>query len=402
MRVLLTATLMSGNQEELWKYICELKIGLEEKGHEVDVLALSTRGNKYNIFNWERIYKKYEVKTPASLTPSNLTNESSSSIAELLKEIEIVRSILEWEAEYLGLEKYDLIHAQDIISVRAVSNIKPKQTPLIATLHEECLFPGMIKKVFPDNWKKSVAEEYFGMAACDQVIVTSYSFQDVLVNEFKVPGNHLKVIPSCLKAKRFFDEIETVDPIEVSEEMKVIACVVPMDKSGGHQYVLDALAKLQQERTDWVCWIIGDGPEKHHLEWQANDLQMTKNVFFAGDRKDIAALLKRADICVLPSVQEKSPPFLLEMLMAGKPVIASEVGGIQEMIKDGVTGLLTLPGESEQLYQGIKKLFEDLSLKNEIASNAKAKGFILYLWALNRMIDDTLSVYKDLLSSRSC
>jgi glycosyltransferase involved in cell wall biosynthesis len=198
--------------------------------------------------------------------------------------------------------------------------------------------------------------------------------------------------------ERFLKEMESADEFVSPLDKKIIACVARLHKLKGHHHLLEALARLKNERTDWVCWIIGAGSLQKDLERQSQDLQLEEHVMFLGARNDVAALLKKVDICTLPSLQENCPYSVMEAQVAGKPIVASAVGGITEMVQHEITGLLSPPGQEEPLYLNLKRVMEEETLRHQIADNAKEWG--QKQWSLEMMMKRTLAVYEKALQKK--
>ncbi|MBC8080271.1 MAG: glycosyltransferase, partial [Gorillibacterium sp.] len=116
-------------------YISQLKLGLERLGHNVDVLCRFPDGSGYKILNQEREIPR-SVITPL-VVPHMETyfRHRLPGIDPLIQEAEIERYCFEVGAAYLGVDSYDLIHAQDVISARAISRIKHPRTTLVTTIH---------------------------------------------------------------------------------------------------------------------------------------------------------------------------------------------------------------------------------------------------------------------------
>ncbi|MNN66982.1 N,N'-diacetylbacillosaminyl-diphospho-undecaprenol alpha-1,3-N-acetylgalactosaminyltransferase [compost metagenome] len=110
-----------------------------------------------------------------------------------------------------------------------------------------------------------------------------------------------------------------------------------------------------------------------------------------GDRKDVPAILRESDVMVLPSLQDNLPFSIMEAQLSGTPIIASNAGGIPEMIQDELTGLLFDVGNEEQLAQQLTKLMNDSALRSGIAH--KAAEWAKIHWSSNTLLERTLAVY---------
>lgn len=118
--------------------------------------------------------------------------------------------------------------------------------------------------------------------------------------------------------------------------------------------------------------LAGDGPERTRLEALARDLGLTRRVRFAGPlpRQDVLALYRGADAALLSSAWENFPHSVVEALAVGTPVISTEVGGVAEVVEDGVNGLLVPRGDVEQLARAIERVTSDPELRDRLAAAA--------------------------------
>jgi glycosyltransferase involved in cell wall biosynthesis len=119
--------------------------------------------------------------------------------------------------------------------------------------------------------------------------------------------------------------------------------------------------------------IVGDGPDRPTLEAQAGALGVAGRVSFLGHRRDVPALLQCCDLFVLPSLFEGLPLAVLEAMAAGKPVVASRIGGTDEAVLDGVTGLLVPASDPAALAEAIRTVLADSSLAGRLGAAGRAR-----------------------------
>jgi len=155
--------------------------------------------------------------------------------------------------------------------------------------------------------------------------------------------------------------------LNVAVDRPLVVCCCRADAVKGVAHLLRAfdaaLKKLPRTVMRPVLVYIGDGPERQQLEEIRDGLDSRDDISFLGYRADASGLLGEANICVVPSVwQEAFPLGVLEAMAAGKPVIGSSVGGIPEMIDDGVTGLLVPPADEHALADALGRLLTDPAL----------------------------------------
>ncbi|MFJ5760218.1 glycosyltransferase family 4 protein [Neobacillus sp. NPDC093182] len=387
-------------------YIDQLKQGLERKGHEVDILAKHPSLNRYYLVNTNKFVEINNIQKVVS----RVISHSFSKRDSFYKSNEMNYYCFELAASYLNLENYDLIHTQDIFSTRLLSRVKPKKTPLVASIHgciaTEYLFqkrnPSIKKQAINNRndmeWSYIHWQEYIGAASSDITIVATKWLKDLLINDFGVEDNQLTIIPYALDINQFTKSMEETPPVLAPPGKTVIVCPARLAFIKGHNTLLDAFAKLKKQRTDWVCWLVGDGNLQTELVTKARKLNLLQNVRFLGAQKNVPAILKQADICVLSSLQESFPYAVMEAHIAGVPVVATDAGGLPEAVAHGHTGFISPIGNSEILYQNIKNLLDNTELRNTMASNAQIRGRVK--WDLETMISKTLAIYEKVLKRK--
>ena len=151
-----------------------------------------------------------------------------------------------------------------------------------------------------------------------------------------------------------------------------ILCVGRLSPEKGHLVLLDALAGLRDKGVDFRCTLVGDGPMRAMIETRADQLGLTELLTFTGslDPDRVAELYPLADIVVLASFSEGVPVVLMEAMAHGRPVVATRVGGVPELVKDGHSGLIVPPGDTVALAGALRRILED----PELAANAGHAG----------------------------
>lgn len=156
-----------------------------------------------------------------------------------------------------------------------------------------------------------------------------------------------------------------------SRSVVKIACIARFDPIKGHSYLIKGFYQLISEGwTNIELNLIGDGPEASSLKKLVKDLNIEDRVVFAGFQTNVIPYLKECDIFVLPSLNEAMPITLLEIMAAGKPVIATKVGDIPNIIADRENGMLVNPGSEQDIYVALKGLIENPDLRRKIGLQA--------------------------------
>ncbi|SFG28070.1 glycosyltransferase family 4 protein [Sporolactobacillus nakayamae] len=388
----------------VWQYMTQLKKKLESYGHEVDLLGYDQSNLNVTVFNKGLVLSREKV-TP--LIDAHFTQENYPAMYAnfLVKWTEMQRYVYELSASYFGVKDYDIIHTQDVLSTVAMSRIKDPNTPLIATLHGSVAHEirhqlETVHKSETDYLARTYYDEleHDGAVSADTTIVCNQWLQTMLTNEFHVPKEQLKVLHYGFDTETFIQKLHQKATLEAPKGKKVIIYTGRLVELKGVNYLIDAFAKLKQIRNDWVGWIVGTGEKESELKSQALSLGLGDSVRFLGKREDVPSLLSQADILVLPTLIENQPLSVIEAQIAGKAVIASNVGGILEMIQHGVTGMLTPQKNADVLFGTINQLLSDDQLRKNLGINARKWG--LTHWSIDRGTQDLLNIYLQAISAK--
>lgn len=141
-----------------------------------------------------------------------------------------------------------------------------------------------------------------------------------------------------------------------------------------HLLLIEAFALAVKEYPMMQLWLVGDGPLRPDIEKLTKEKGLEGKVLFLGLRDDIPKLLSNSDIFLLPSAWEGVPLTVLEAMAAGKPVIATAVGGVPELVKDGETGILVPPGDPQALVQAILPLVKDPMLRERMGKEGQRRA----------------------------
>ncbi|MFA5392088.1 MAG: glycosyltransferase [Candidatus Paceibacterota bacterium] len=219
----------------------------------------------------------------------------------------------------------------------------------------------------------------------NKIIAISDEVKIFLIEYFKVSASKIEVIYNAIDFEKFLCFQKSDNDWE-----PVFGIVARLNKIKGHIYILEALKKIKNEGVKLPAFIfVGDGPERKNLEIFAEENDLT-NIKFVGETLEIGEYLKQMDVFVLPSLSEGLGVSLIEALVAKKLIIASNIGGIKELIKHNKTGILVEPANSDDLYKAIKWVLEN---KNEALKLRTAS----FEWInKNRHLFDTRDVSKNI------
>jgi glycosyltransferase involved in cell wall biosynthesis len=174
----------------------------------------------------------------------------------------------------------------------------------------------------------------------------------------------------------------------------IVLTLARLDKQKGHCYLLEAATLV----PDAVFILAGEGPERPALEAQARTLGLQQRVQFLGYRQDISDLLNMCDLFVLPSLFEGFPLSVLEAMAAGKPVVATAIGGTDEAVIHGETGLLVPPADPAALAQAIRTILSTPGFGKRLGAAGRAR--VRKEFSAEGMVQRVTQIYDEILSSR--
>jgi glycosyltransferase involved in cell wall biosynthesis len=205
----------------------------------------------------------------------------------------------------------------------------------------------------------------------DRYLAVSESVRRYLVHDLHWPPAKIEVVPNSVRANPAVVTPTTASTVrhQIVGRQATPLVLVParLHEQKGHRYLFPALAEVPEAHVA----LAGEGPERHALEMLAHELGIESRVSFLGHRDDMPELLAAADLVVLPSLYEGLPISLLEAMAAAKPVIATRIGGTDELVTSGYDGLLVEPRDSHALAQAMKTLLSDPERARQMASSAQ-------------------------------
>jgi N-acetyl-alpha-D-glucosaminyl L-malate synthase BshA len=160
----------------------------------------------------------------------------------------------------------------------------------------------------------------------------------------------------------------------------------------------DIIKAFISNEIDCKLVLIGDGPEHPEVEELTRTLGISENVEFLGNVKRVQEIVGRADLFLLPSEDESFGLAALEAMSCGVPVVATNVGGLKELISHGVDGYLTEVGDPEALANYSLEILQNPELQEELGSNARAK--VLKTYTPDKIVPQYEDLYKEILQEK--
>lgn len=174
-----------------------------------------------------------------------------------------------------------------------------------------------------------------------------------------IGGGKVHVIPNGVDLPRFATAAPTLRQQLPFAADRVIGCVTRLVPAKGGQFLIEAAATVLEQCPGVGFVFAGAGPARAEWEALAARLGVQDRVYFAGERRDMPEVYASFDVLVLPSLEEAMPMCLLEGLAAAKPVVATRVGAIPDVVIPGETGLLVEPGDAQGLAGALLQLLRD-------------------------------------------
>jgi glycosyltransferase involved in cell wall biosynthesis len=268
---------------------------------------------------------------------------------------------------YLRAQKPDLIHTQ-LEFADILGNIAAKLLgiPCVSTLHT--LDNPEEGKAHWRNIFKWTVLRYF----CSRIIAVSESTRQHHLRFGKLETNKIITIYNGIVLSAFgeLDSNEIREgrlSINLDPDSTVLVTVAVLRELKGIQYMIEAMELLVKHTPDLRYLIVGDGKYGDNLKDLARRKGLEKHILFAGQRSDIRMMLGISDVFVLPTLTEALPTVLMEAMAAKKAIVASEVGGVPEMVTDKVNGLLVPPADPSALATACITLMEDKALRERLA-----------------------------------
>jgi glycosyltransferase involved in cell wall biosynthesis len=163
--------------------------------------------------------------------------------------------------------------------------------------------------------------------------------------------------------------------------------------------LLTMLAGLRERGIDALLVLVGDGDDRERLEQGAHDLGLARSCLFVGYQEDVAPWYAICDAVVLTSASEGTPVTIIEALAAGRPVVATKVGGVPDVVEEGETGFLVRPRDTHALAERLEILARDP--ERRVAMGTAGRERVIERYAVERLVDDIDLLYRDLLAVRS-
>ena len=238
---------------------------------------------------------------------------------------------------------------------------------------------------------------------CQKMIFISQPLLDWGLKEHIVPREKTVKIYSGIRLEHFHpvdrDEKNRIrEKWKLRPEEAVIGIVSKLWEGKGHATLIEAVKELTKDIKDVRLVIVGEGYLQDELVKQVARLGLGDRVLFTGFQMDVSEIIATFDVAVLPSFFEGMGRVILEAMAMAKPVVASRVGGIPDLVEDGRNGFLVQPGDAKALAAAIKRLLIDKELAGEMGS--RGRKMVDEKFSSDIMVRSIDEVYRHLLTRK--
>ena len=214
--------------------------------------------------------------------------------------------------------------------------------------------------------------------------------QDHLRLRIGRPGQFV-TIPSGVD----LDTVRAASPVSLVSGRPVIGAVARLVPVKGLQYLIDAAPEILRRCPDARFLLVGDGEMRPALEAQADALGLSDRIVFTGFREDIPALIAGMDVFVLPSINEGMGRVLVMAMVLGKPIVATRVGGVAELLGDGEAGLLVPPRDPAALAEATTTLLRDATRASALAEAGRRRAS---RYSAEAMLEALARLYREVVT----
>lgn len=292
----------------------------------------------------------------------------------------------------------------DILAVLRLSRILKQTSPDVLHLHTSHahtlgLLAGRLAKVRNIVVTRRMARAITGAFSAlkyrraDRIVAISEVVQAILI-EAGIPERKIALIRSAIDCPEPYPPGDLRAELGLDSDTPVIGTVATLVEQKGHRCVFEAMRTVKARYPKVRLLVAGEGPLETELRTLAGTLGLEREILFLGFRKDVPKVLNTLDVFVLASLGEGLGVALLEAAWCGLPSVATNVGGVPEIVKEGSTGFLIAPGDSASLAERVTYLLEHPEQRRKLGGNAKT--LVREKFSVETMVRRYCDLYRDL------
>jgi len=235
----------------------------------------------------------------------------------------------------------------------------------------------------------------------DMAVCVSGAAVPIALRSYGVSQGRVRVIHNGIDLQRFATAAagtrqRMLGALGIAPERRVLLLVGRMHQVKGHREMLQAMPAIVRECPDVLLLVAGDGPERAACEAAVAQAGLGRHVMFLGQRRDIPELLHACELLVMPSQSEGLPIAAIEAHAAGKPVVGFDVGGVAEVVQDGVTGRVVPAADIAALADATNSLLKDVA---SLAAYGVAARNVAQSFGLDAHVRSLIRCYHELAGS---
>ncbi|MBE93981.1 glycosyltransferase family 4 protein [Marinobacter sp.] len=322
----------------------ELFIGLKKAGYDVDVMC-NPKGR-----NYQRLVDEGLVVQPMAL-PNRFDKGGTAAIKS-----------------QLGKKQYDIIHAYNPRAL-ACGLRASKGTGIKIVAYRGII--GNVSFLNPESWIT------FLHPRVSRIVCVADAIKDYLAGinllGLRLPESRLQRIYKGHDLEWYQDEPADLGEFDIPSGAFVVCCTGRNSPRKGYDVLIDAFSKLPDDIEAHLI-LVGDMAENKELRAQAESVNCSSRIHFTGFRRDAPAIAAASSVFVLPSKEREGlPRAVIEAMAYGVAPIVTSVGGMPELVVDGVSGLVVAPKSSHALASALERLYRDDSLLQQLGRTARER-----------------------------
>lgn len=330
--------------------------------------------------------------------------KSNGRMPEILENLHVPSKCLNMRWRSIPFEAYYLAY---VLNRLKVDILHVHHIPLYLRIAKAVRLSRVKGVIFTEHAKYSIEQSERLQEGCrtaaqqvNSFTTVSSDLKDYFVRDLKIPESSVQVVLNGVDTNRFNPKnksslLRSMLPDDFSG--KILIHVGRLAEAKDHKTLLAAMKQIVENGQDVFLFLVGDGELRLTIEQQVAELGLKKCVKMLGMRSDVDKLLFEADVFVMSSKREGLPMVLMEAMSCGLPVISTDVGGISEIVRDQVSGLLVEPGRPACLAKAIEQLLG----RSDVGAllGKKARKIIVEKYSLEATAKNYVQLYDQILSN---
>jgi glycosyltransferase involved in cell wall biosynthesis len=284
--------------------------------------------------------------------------------------------------------KVDIVHTHssaDSWMAATAAKISPRRPSVVRTRHLSVSFNNRLIYSF----------------MADRVVTVGSSTRRYMIQKKGIPEGKVLTIPTGVDLTRFNPRESREDlrgELGIPAGVPVYGTVAVFRRLKGHRYLLEAVPEITSCVPGAKLLLVGEGPQENHIQEMIEEKRIKESVIMPGFREDITRVLNTLDVFVFPSLQEALGTAILEAMAMEKPVVASRVGGIPEVVQEGRTGYLIDPEDSRAIARRVIQLLKDGETRRRMG--AEGRRLVEARYDNRLMVQQLEKLYHELMDRR--